>query len=107
MLHLFNKKVDKSLLSHGLSIPTSAVDRLKKVLTVTPSRRASVKVKVRFDDKTYYANINNINFRDSTRELWQILYSINGDLARALSDAFGNSGENQFIAIYEIGRAHV
>ncbi len=101
MVYLFNKKVDKSLLSHGLAIPTSAINTLTQILTVNPSRGKSAPIKILFNQNFYSARIYNVNLKDSNREMWQILYTPNGNLANAFKNAFKHySIDNQFISLY-------
>lgn len=90
---LFRKKVDKSLLKSGLTIPVNLHNKIIEILGINLQKGEKSSVSIVIENINYDAIINNVNFSlDVTnRTVLQIRYAEGNLLCKKLREIFNNS----------------
>lgn len=89
MIKLFDKKVDKSLLRDGLTIPVDKQDDTQKELGIFLSKGENKEIDIIINDIVYKAKFTWINLNEnSNRDVYQIRYSKDSEIAIKLREIF-------------------
>ena len=83
---LFSKKLTKSFLSQGTSIPLKSNSSIFDIVPVEINKGESVPISIIFENKKYKARLNHINFTNSDRELYQIYWNKQSNLSNDLTN---------------------
>lgn len=83
---LFVKKIDKSLLQAGTTIPIEIIDKIKALFPAVKVPGSYVQIFILFQGKIYNAALNNVCFSNQNRktEVIQIRYTKNNPITTAL-----------------------
>lgn len=85
---LFIKKIDKSLLQAGTTIPIKVIDRLKKLFPAVKNPGSYVQIFILFQGKVFKAALNNVclNNQERKTEVIQIRYTKNNPITKELKN---------------------
>ena len=92
--YVYKKEVDLSLLTEGLTLPIDNQVVFGKNMGKFLARGESKVIKLYLDGKTYEAKITNLNFnalKYKRKDILQIRYKKNGELANVLKELFAKS----------------
>lgn len=93
--YIHKKEVDLSLLTEGLTLPLDTQVIFGRYMDRFLSRGETKEINLFFLGKTYKAKITNVNFdreKYKRKDVLQIRYTKNGELAQAFQQAFMKSG---------------
>lgn len=90
---LCEKRVDKSFLTRGFTIPRSCVDKVEQIVGQKIERGSTFDVKVEFNGLQYQARIYNLKFKDHEDIVWQMLWRGKPSIAEALQIFFSDKQE--------------
>lgn len=85
LIKLFDKKVDKSFLTRGMTIPRIAVSLLESTLGICIGIGESVDIVIEFNNLEYQGRINHVNIKANGTECYQIFWKGHPSLADALN----------------------
>ena len=85
---LFTKKIDKSLLKAGLTVPTTSCDDLVEALHVPLKRGEKTDIDIVIDGILYRATFTHVDMKKTNRDVYQIRYSENSPICIALKNVF-------------------
>lgn len=101
-IKLFDKKLDKSFINTGLTIPVKVVDKIEMILGVHVELGRSVEVNVQFNGNIYPARFCHVDIASQRRDCHQIYWK--KSLSEALKSRFLYGDlEYQPLAAVEIG----
>ena len=89
-IFLFEKEVDKSLLTDGMTIPVNAHNIIQETLGIHLLRGQRAEIKIHLDNYVYEASLTNVNLNDknSNRVVFQIRYSEKSLICQKLKNIF-------------------
>lgn len=94
-LYIYKKEVDWSALNLGINIPISLQNIFYANINFKMKKGDNKKIKLIIDGVEYFASLANINFDQrkypTHKELLQIRYTPNSDIAKRLREAFSSS----------------
>ena len=90
---LCEKRIDKSFLTRGFTIPKSAIDKVEQIVGKKIERGETFDVKVEFNGLQYQARIYNLKFKDHDDIVWQMLWRGKPSIAEALQLFFAHPNE--------------
>ena len=97
---LFTKKVDKSLLKEGLTIPLDCCEAVQDAVGAHIAKGSFVTVEVVLDGTAYPAKFTHLNFSVSPRDMYQIRYAPGSDLRKVMNLLFGAGTGVTRVAVY-------
>lgn len=93
---LFIKKVDKSLLKDGLTIPVEKHDEVLTAVGAVLVKGSRITIDIWINGIAYPAILTHVNFSESPRDVYQIRYSPNSDICKKINELFGKgTGVNE------------
>lgn len=100
----FTKKVDKSLLCAGLTVPVKNCKELSEYLGVDLKRGEKADIKIHIDGIEYHAEYRHTNMQVVDRECFQIRYSEKSAICNRLIELYSSAdnaaGINAYIEIW-------
>lgn len=93
LVKLFDKTVDKSFLTRGMTVPKKAVSHLESTLAIHLEKGDSVDIIIEFNNLEYKGRINHVNIMANGTECHQVFWKGHPSLADALN-LFYNSQSN-------------
>jgi|GEM_PF-3630846 len=88
---LFKKKVDKSLLKHGLTVPVAKHNAVLNAVGAVLGKGSRVTVNIFIDGACYPATLTHVNFSKSPRTVYQIRYPAGSEICKKLNKIFAGS----------------
>lgn len=85
---LFQKKVDKSLLKAGLTIPTGSCADIQLAIGVSLARGQKTTVDIVVGDRTYNATLTHVDMKAANRDVFQIRYSEGSPICKAIKQRY-------------------
>ena len=85
---LFTKKVDKSLLKAGLTIPKSSWDDIQHAVGVKLARGQKATVVIAIGNDVYNATLTHVDMKAADRDVFQIRYSEGSSICTAIKDHY-------------------
>lgn len=85
LVKLFDKKVDKSFLTRGMTIPKNVVSCLESTLGIHIEKGEYVDIIVEFNNLEYHGRINHVNVTIDRVECYQIFWKGRPSLGKALN----------------------
>ncbi len=103
---LFDKKVDKSFLSRGMTIPKKIVPLLEATLEVHLEKSESVDVIIEFNNLEYKGRINHVNIAANETECYQIFWKGHPSITEAfkLFYPFGTQ-KKHIVEVYSVNHS--
>lgn len=103
----FYKKVTKSFISRGITIPKSMNDSIIEVVDTTLNRGEVVPITIVLNDNEYLARLCRINLTDSDRILYQIYWLNYTGFPQELEKYIEDNNINEFIVSGEFGKSKI
>ncbi|MGI6192436.1 MAG: hypothetical protein ACOYI3_02565 [Christensenellales bacterium] len=97
---LFKKKVDRSLLKDGLTLPVDKQDAVLNAVGAVLGKGSRATVNVIIDGTCYHATLTHVNFSESPRTVYQIRYSIGSAIGKKLNQIFIGSFPSSYAEPY-------
>lgn len=85
---LFDKKVDKSFLTRGMTIPKKAVSHLESTLAIHLKKGDFIDIIIEFNNLEYKGRIYHVNIETNRAEYYQIFWKGSPSLVNALNIFF-------------------
>lgn len=109
---IIRKKVDKSLLRAGLTVPKASSDELERLLGVSLSKGESCDITIFLENENYPAKLISVNFSEkySAVNMLQIRYTASSPLCERLNHIFGQAftnGTEAYLDIYVTGKGQL
>ena len=105
---LFQKKVDKSLLKAGLTIPINSCAEIQHAVGLSLARGQKVTIDVIVGDNTYNATLTHVDMKAADRDVFQIRYSEGSPICKCLKEYYGEvekaQSEKAYIEVWVSGK---
>lgn len=92
-IYLFNKRIDKSFLTRGMTIPKPAIQSLIQVIGQDLSRGESSDITVSFNNLEYGGRLTHVNFKESQADCYQIFWKGKPSITEAFLLFFNDLNE--------------
>ena len=104
---LFTKKVDKSLLEAGLTIPVAKQEAVLTAVGAVLGRGSRVTIDIYVGELAYPAILTHVNIASANREVYQIRYSAGSDICKKVNELFGEKTGTQEIEVWADTHRHL
>lgn len=97
--YIFTKKIDKSLLRDGMTLPVDKHKEICKSVGVCLGRGSWAIIDIYINGIPYPAKLTHVDFSEDQREVIQIRYSAGSDICKKINELYG---ENTGVKTVEI-----
>ena len=104
---LFTKKIDKSFLKDGLTIPLEKQEEVSRAVGAVLTRGSRVTVDIYVGEIAYPAILTHVNMTAADREIYQIRYSAGSDICRKINELFGEGTGTTEIEVWADDHRHL
>ena len=108
-VHMFDMKVNKSLLRDGFAIPGDKVGKFLKAIDVTLEKGQKIPIKAEVDGEIYYVKLVSLNLKDKYEKdvRVQIRYGAASEIAQHFRELYGDEPDDStdsMIQVYAVGK---
>ena len=104
---LFTKKVDKSFLKDGLTIPVSNCEAVLNAVGAVLGRGSRITIDIYVGELAYPATLTHVNFTNANREVYQIRYATGSDICKKINELFGEGTGTKEIEVWADNHRHL
>lgn len=104
---LFTKKIDKSLLHDGLTIPVAKQEEVLNAVGAVLGRGSHATIDIYVGELAYPAILTHVNFSSTDRDAYQIRYSAGSDISKKINELFGAGTGIKEIDVLTDGHRHL